>query len=1559
MNPVTRWVACLLTVSALVACGSDPAATSDSELDSASDTRTDTASDTVTGTDAGTDTDTGPDVPPADAECSPLRVQPAGLALTTSHDLTFILSCTVPLTELVGSGSDLSGALFREYEPALAAEGFEVVGDCDAVDDRFVCGVAVPGVAPPGGDDALPGPETLTLTLDGVAGPELSATVYWQADASEAVAAAAVEGWTSMPTELTQGTLLGSRIIRVAEEVDLVALPAETPPEELLPTVRQLFVGAVRTGDAVVVATQWLDTGDAVVVATLSLSVGAIDWSVFEVGLEAGGLRVMWLGRDVNSGVLAGVNVLFDPWTGEPSLATTVEASAANKTTSGGSIRPFVHTVAGATELLTIESGEAGVTARSWFTGESGDGLQTIEIAELVATASEGGFVEVRGGSVDSELMVWARSPDGWNGILGEGDIFAYLEAKTGDVEFSASLDGFGVDESLIVDTVQGFMGDTVATVVRGSNHASGTALVIRKGADNTFEHVTVLPLPHHLDFSPATVGEAEAGSSATFEMRESTLTAFGRWPWNWRDKLKTGVAPHTFAVTWDLETQELVSVQPVVVKAPETADDEEASGPSFGTPLAMTASGGAFVPLDQPLGFLQEGDLPCEQAGSCRTAAAPPAGSSGIPSLVWTGGTAGPRIGVAHADGSVAAATDVSFDILARPIIVPTPTEPGAPPAALVIAQVRSREEPTATHAVWALSDADGLSVPGLFTLSGLPEGFEATFGSVALSGDKMFTVARAAATVAGGGGGKGRGGWIDLDGIAFRVGQAGTGDVPMGAVSEPFDVCFGDVAVATVDTLLEPWGALPPGEGVTDLPMLEDQTLVAEDVLFYGQFGAGCGSGGIQFNKAEPGFEEGAATLALHENPVFIGQADAQQNLLHAKTASSSSPKSSVVGYDAATSTVFGLTLAAAPDGTPTGLRRRVLATLPDPGTERPPILHVADYTGDGLDDVYVDHATSGGGVLVVSTGSGAGQAVVTTHPLNPPPTGTPSGPNPSVTSGLTNALLQLPGGTSSGIAPRQIPVTGAFIDVACGGTHTCALRAYGEIECFGLDGSGQASPPTGPFTQVVAGENHSCGLRADQTAVCWGDDVQGQSSALPGTFTQLVAGSSHSCGLGLNGEITCWGGGVTNPLYVPVGPFTSISTHSNMMCALRPNKTVHCWPVAPVAAVTPNLPTTPFDEISAGWQASCGRASGTNTIECWTASGMPLPPEMATPPTGAIAQLDMGTAHGCALRPNGSIECWGFDNYAQATAPPGNDFVFTDSGRFHSCAIDTSGALTCWGANLAGETSPPNGYLDVSVSGTGVFALMSDRSIRGWRWGILTPTLMVYPGPFAHMDKNARQPIGLGVDGTATVLATGTQLSGSFLSVAYDIFGAAGVRPDGTVTTWPAGGFPYLAPPAGEFKRVEALGAGQRFIGIRSDGALQQWHNRVVPPVQPPSGPFVDLQTDLYGYACAVRADGTATCWSDGSQPSWLAVPAGSYQEVRPTAYGACALDTSGTPLCWEDPTYGWNFSFAFPLDASFREFSVAHSIFCGINLAGGVACFGSAQGPMPSNFYAPGF
>ena len=86
--------------------------------------------------------------------------------------------------------------------------------------------------------------------------------------------------------------------------------------------------------------------------------------------------------------------------------------------------------------------------------------------------------------------------------------------------------------------------------------------------------------------------------------------------------------------------------------------------------------------------------------------------------------------------------------------------------------------------------------------------------------------------------------------------------------------------------------------------------------------------------------------------------------------------------------------------------------------------------------------------------------------------------------------------------------------------------------------------------------------------------------------------------------------------------------------------------------------------------------------------------------TKPTATQEALAAGYRHVCALGTDGTISCWGQNEYGVTDAPSGS-FSAVSAGNWYSCGLRTDGTITCWGRNLQGQTDPPSGELQRAVS------------------------------------------------------------------------------------------------------------------------------------------------------------------------------------------------------------------------------------------------------------------
>jgi alpha-tubulin suppressor-like RCC1 family protein len=86
---------------------------------------------------------------------------------------------------------------------------------------------------------------------------------------------------------------------------------------------------------------------------------------------------------------------------------------------------------------------------------------------------------------------------------------------------------------------------------------------------------------------------------------------------------------------------------------------------------------------------------------------------------------------------------------------------------------------------------------------------------------------------------------------------------------------------------------------------------------------------------------------------------------------------------------------------------------------------------------------------------------------------------------------------------------PIPMDVVQLAAGGSHTCALRSTGVVLCWGSNRVGQlGGGTTGPrrfeprvvdglsdVVFIAAGEEHTCAVRRGGTVLCWGFNDEGQ--------------------------------------------------------------------------------------------------------------------------------------------------------------------------------------------------------------------------------------------------------------------------------------------------------------------------------------------------------------------------------------------------------------------------------------------------------------------------------
>ena len=255
----------------------------------------------------------------------------------------------------------------------------------------------------------------------------------------------------------------------------------------------------------------------------------------------------------------------------------------------------------------------------------------------------------------------------------------------------------------------------------------------------------------------------------------------------------------------------------------------------------------------------------------------------------------------------------------------------------------------------------------------------------------------------------------------------------------------------------------------------------------------------------------------------------------------------------------------------------------------------------------------------------------------------------------------------------------------------------------------------------------------------------------------------------------------------------------------------------------------PAAPAGQFSAVSDTCALRADG--TVQCWGYN----PDGRANPPSGQFATISSGGGHYCGLRNDGTIDCWGNNGDGQTDAPAGQ-FSTVASGGGRSCGIRTDGTLECWGYLRVDRQTMPTGRLTaVAVGPWHSCVIRVDGTLTCWGHE-----------QFGNIDSPSR----------------------AFRAVSVGTWHSCGIRVDDTLECWGSTAHATHGEthaPDGTFLAVSA--GGSHSCGLRTDGTLECWGVNEHGQTDAPEGQFTDVSAGGT-HTCAVRSDGTLTCWGDNT-------------------------------------------------------------------------------------------
>ncbi|NCU42106.1 MAG: hypothetical protein EOM19_05325, partial [Candidatus Moranbacteria bacterium] len=309
------------------------------------------------------------------------------------------------------------------------------------------------------------------------------------------------------------------------------------------------------------------------------------------------------------------------------------------------------------------------------------------------------------------------------------------------------------------------------------------------------------------------------------------------------------------------------------------------------------------------------------------------------------------------------------------------------------------------------------------------------------------------------------------------------------------------------------------------------------------------------------------------------------------------------------------------------------------------------------------------------------------------------------------------------------------------------------------------------------------------------------------------------------------------------------------------------------------------------------------------------------------GSVAQVASGDSHTCALKTDGTVWCWGRNNYGQlgdntttdrytpvqVLGVEGNGFLEgvsqISAGDTYTCALKTDGTVWCWGRNnngQFGDNTTTDKYTPVQVLGVeGIGFLEGVSQISaGESHTCATKT----DGTVYCWGSNSSGRLG---DNTTTQRLAPVQVVGvggsgfleNILQISAKRWQTCALKIDSTVFCWGSNSNGKLGDntTTDKYTPVQVLGVG----GV---GFLEGIS-----------------QINLRNHACALKIDSTVFCWGSNSYGALgdntminrstpvqvFGVEGTGFMEgVVDVSVGSsysCSLTANNTVLCW-----GYNLS-----------------------------------------------